>query len=270
VGLNWGDIPTWVAGVGTVLAFFGTLAVIRRDRARDRERHEEELWDQALAVDAEFDAVLDDGYKAIKAIKAQMNNGGRRPIFDVHVNVMTKSSDDVVARSELSQLPAKARWSIPLPSPDDIWGEWGGGRYLYPGSARDVLEGRFSWVILWVDTAGRRWMRSSYRILNKVSDKEWPELVSQFRGGEAEPSEQAREDEGGAPGQTPEDEAAVSEKAREDEGGAPGQDQGDQPTASVHSPDDGAGAIGPIGALVLILARPADDFISQVRKRLGR
>ncbi len=210
--LHFGDLPTWIAAVGTVLAFFGTLAVIRRDHAQDRERHEEELWDRALDVDAEFDPTLDDGWKTILATKAWVVNKGRRPIFDVHLAILARSEDmDVVATKVLSQVPANARGSIPLPTPDDMWGEWGGGRRLSPSTVKDVLKDRFGWIIFWVDTSGRRWMRSSLRYLERVSDEEWSELVAEFQANAGQ-SEQVGADEARQSEQVGADEARQSEQ----------------------------------------------------------
>src|SRR6266545_2917710 len=73
--LQWGDIPTWLAAIGTVGGLFYALRLFRREAQTGRQRDEDRLRELARFV-----AVWINEKGTLT-----MRNGGPEPAYDVGV-----------------------------------------------------------------------------------------------------------------------------------------------------------------------------------------
>jgi hypothetical protein len=93
--VNWGSVPDWIAGVGTVLAFVGFAVAFlwevkkrRQDDERDAEDRREALKRHARLVYMEIGAPGSSTQKRLV-----IHNDGTGPILDVVTTVWVRSPD---------------------------------------------------------------------------------------------------------------------------------------------------------------------------------
>lgn len=124
----WGDVATWLAGIGTTLAFFLALAVFAFD-VRDRHRR------QASQVAAWFE-------RHDEEAKLHVANSSDAPIYNVRVHPRL-----------LGQTAATIRYPVLGPKADEME-----LTIPMPGS-RHVSNRFFNVEIYFADSASRRWQR---------------------------------------------------------------------------------------------------------------
>lgn len=155
--MQLGNFAEWVAGVGTVAAFGGTLVVIHRDHQRRLEEHEEHLWGRAQQVDGAVTPAssLPDSEGHIQpSIRATINNFGPRPIRDVTMMLIRRNDGGVESQHQWYNVPAETSTSFQIPWRDELKLPFSQGG----GVALD-------WTITFSDVAGREWRRTSDRSL---------------------------------------------------------------------------------------------------------
>jgi hypothetical protein len=171
---NWGDVPTWIAAVGTVLAFVVAFVQIANER---RHRHEAEARDraerhieQARLVSAfmgpkEWEPGSDEpGRTAINLV-----NGSDEPVYTLVVCIVfiqgagPQTAEDQVKFTHDAYPRPVATVSI-LPS-----GQW---RVWIPGSSfSGILGGRNGAEVAFTDRAGSHWMRRATGKLEELKEE---------------------------------------------------------------------------------------------------
>lgn len=93
--LDWGDVPTWVGGIGTTGALSVSLFLLFREQRRLEEFRQEELRRQASKVTAWLEYELVDGrFAPGTRLWGRVRNGSEEPIFDVHAGYLGRQAGD--------------------------------------------------------------------------------------------------------------------------------------------------------------------------------
>ncbi len=162
-GAQWGDIATWVGGVGTALAFLATFVLLVITRQEQKAAREDDRRAQARQVSAWCTGVQPATEDGRHTVTVTVQNSSDEPIYGLRVAVGAKWSGQNITIAEVQGLsyvtPPKYRKDhtvalelSPIP---------GGGYEKYP-----PVEMIFNDA-----TGGRFWRRDRYGGLAQLKEK---------------------------------------------------------------------------------------------------
>lgn len=148
--VNWGDVPSWVAAIGTVGALFAALLQIRNERL---ERKKIEVQEQAAEVSTWISNEL-----SSEMTNVIIQNTSTNPIYDVVLTIVIASGSGPRTGEEVAALPEQRELSVPslrrassiIPPGryvTEIPADWG-GMNRKPGAE-----------IAFTDKSGNHWVR---------------------------------------------------------------------------------------------------------------
>ncbi|GGM53416.1 hypothetical protein ACFFX1_54920 [Dactylosporangium sucinum] len=151
--VNWGSVPDWIAGIGSVLAFAGLAFGLwweARQRRLDRLDADSQ---QARLVFAE---VAD--YTLARCL-VRVRNNSDHPVYDVEVELLAPGSRTQVGHRGIyiQEVPAHSSTDT-TPSPE-LLQEWVRYTRRDPFLLDPDRLGRVLALITFVDGAGRAWKR---------------------------------------------------------------------------------------------------------------
>ncbi len=169
MSVHFGDLPTWLASIGTIAAVFAALWQIRTERKRriaqesnDRtERHQAQArlvsaWIGEIKHGAN-DSGIDSGQTAIELL-----NGSSEPIYAVVatlVYIQGAAPRSIESWFELKRRAEQGHEQVSPPTPILSIIPPGRWRIWIEGSAWGVLSGRIGAEIAFTDRAGAHWVR---------------------------------------------------------------------------------------------------------------
>jgi hypothetical protein len=168
VSIQVGDIPTWVAAIGTVGALVAALWQISNERKRriiqDAEDRAERHQSQAQLVatwigeieQATGSVEYDDGRTAIELL-----NGSAEPIYSLVVGLVYIQGSAPKSLEAWFKLKKQSEPDHQVSPPVMILsilppGRW---RVWFPASSWGILSGRIGGEVAFTDRAGAHWIR---------------------------------------------------------------------------------------------------------------
>lgn len=163
--INWGSIPDWIAGIGSVLAFAAIVWTLMRDNRRRHEDNERFLAAEKRAQDAKEQADAERRYDAGRQarlvfgeiinisqnnVNIQIHNRSDGFVLDFDAAVFAPPADDSAGLREVAHDRAReiAPGGRPRNASLDVFG-------AHPLSRPDNSEIE----ITFTDQEGRRWRR---------------------------------------------------------------------------------------------------------------
>lgn len=155
--VNWGDVPTWVGSVGTVLAFAIALVLFALT-LRDRQR------DQAGRITAWVHGnptILRSGERAyrqasMETVTEDWSDSEERVLIEISIR---NTSDQIISdvRATLVTYPGRSKWG----AAEMHWLDIGPGEELIRAMYRrtDVSASKARVRLVFTDTRGRHWTR---------------------------------------------------------------------------------------------------------------
>jgi hypothetical protein len=178
----WGDVPTWIQAIATVLALIAASVaavvawkVLGVERRRDRQRQGAEERAQAEKVAAWPSVVRTDPADPNSAPKwgAAVRNASDLPVYQVHVEYrpITPGRGQMAIVSEVvppgdwrpsgrELYPSETRYPNPSVYP--------GGSTLRRAAQDDLPDRNFVISLRFTDAANRVWHRDRYGVLTRV------------------------------------------------------------------------------------------------------
>jgi len=102
--VQWGDVATWVGGVGTALAFFATFALLIITRQEQKATREDDRRAQARQVSAWCTGVQPAAEDGRHTVTVTVRNSSDEPIYGLRVAVGAEWSREKVAIAEVTDL----------------------------------------------------------------------------------------------------------------------------------------------------------------------
>jgi hypothetical protein len=185
---SWGDVPSWVTAVATVLALIaasyaawrtGKIVNIELGRDRDRERDEERRQASqvaAWAAESVHDPVGGTSVFSqftMMSVSGYVVNGSSQPIFNVHVGWFV--DDEQIHETNVAVLPPGGveTWEMP----DEVISRFDGEtsdqgtrplrRFLEAELLSSMTAERLRLQVGFDDSHGRRWSRDRFGNLVK-------------------------------------------------------------------------------------------------------
>ena len=168
MSVDWGTVPEWIGGIGTLLAFGVALRLLflelraRRatesdNRARDARRISAWWeWDDEIATGA--GPVPRDRAGLPRGWVIRLRNAGDTPVYDCQVYLggpRTRGKQPM-------------RFDLPVVPPETTLWEGFGTEDVFDPSDEDY-ETKTAWVeLVFTDSAGKRWLRKWYGELTEV------------------------------------------------------------------------------------------------------
>jgi hypothetical protein len=173
--LNFGDVPTWLAAIGTVGALLAALFQIRNERRHRHAVEERERQDRHLAQARLVSALLgpqevhpdrpSGGRTAIQLI-----NGSDEPVYGLVLCVVyiqgaaPQSLEDMLAMHERDET-----WWPPITTvsilPSNVWRVW------IDRANFGILSGRLGIDVAFTDRAGAHWIRRATGGLEELAQE---------------------------------------------------------------------------------------------------
>ena len=154
----WGDVPTWIGGLGTAAAFWVTYLLLRLTRREQRAIREEQRREQARGVAAWCLSVEVGDSGGPAAATVVFSNRSDEPVYHVRlaVGVDWASEEHVEVKGIPYVIPPRdeAQYGARFESRGDRW----------HGRRAESLPVE----ILFADAAGRFWRRDRYGGLTEI------------------------------------------------------------------------------------------------------
>jgi hypothetical protein len=186
--VSWGDFPSWVTAVATVLALIAagyaawrTGKIVNIELGRDRERERREEREQASQVAAWAAESVHDPVGSTNvfsqfttmSISGYVMNGSSQPVFNVLV--LWFVNDEQIHRTALAVLPpgGAEAWEMPdevMECFDDQTAEQGSKPlrgYLEAQLLSSMASEMLRLEVTFDDSHGRRWVRDRFGNLRK-------------------------------------------------------------------------------------------------------
>ena len=167
--VDYGDVPTWIAAVATVLALtaagfaaWASWKVLKREAQRDADRDEADRRQQANLVAAWRGVVSGTGHqRGVGLYRPVVRNGSALPIYQVGVEVVFEGSAGVVHKTEVL---APGQWFVTL-----------GGDFHFADHPAEKLRlsdqssPAFQVAVSFRDAAGMAWRRDENGHLEQIA-----------------------------------------------------------------------------------------------------
>ncbi len=174
--VNWGDVPTWVAGIGTVGTLGAALWQIRNERNRRlaadeqlrRERHVEQArMIAAYLGEEERERGVDDGVTGRTSF--YLANNSAEPVYSVLVGSVFLQGTGPRVLEDVIKLHSREQRRGPVTTvsilPGGLYRVWVRGT----GWQR-VLSGRGAVEVAFTDAAGAHWIRRASGRLEELPE----------------------------------------------------------------------------------------------------
>jgi hypothetical protein len=146
-GLDWGTVPDWLAGIGTLAAFFVALRVLAKELEARLEQAEDRRREQARLVSAWVSTPEDDLPPEFTLI---VRNGSNEPVYQVKASMVPYDSPYGSDPEDGTGQPRSVVETSEILPPGKDW-----QTYFDPRSR--IVPGPVS--MSFTDAAGRRWTR---------------------------------------------------------------------------------------------------------------
>lgn len=182
--LSWGDVPTWLAAIGTVGALIAAFIQIGTER---RLRHDRELKEQARLIsaitgpalrDAEAQAEAEAGGPGwlggvpagVARTAIDLINGSPEPVYRIVAGVVfvqggAPRSMEAFFRTTTTQKPMTTASVLP---PSGTYRVWVHGFWLNAGGGG--MGGRSAAEVAFTDRAGKHWIRRATGQLEELPE----------------------------------------------------------------------------------------------------
>jgi hypothetical protein len=182
--LSWGDVPTWLAAIGTVGALIAAFVQIGTER---RLRHERELKEQARLISAITGPALRDAEARAEAeaggpgwlggvpggvarTAIDLINGSPEPVYRIVAGVVFVQGGaprtlEAFLKADITQKPVTTASVLP---PSGTYRVWVHGFWL--NAAGGGLGGRSAAEVAFTDRAGNHWIRRATGQLEELPE----------------------------------------------------------------------------------------------------
>jgi len=120
-GLHMGDVPTWLAAVGTLAAFGVGLGVLNLQRKDLRERDDDSRKDQARRISVWCESVTPVTNDGVVGISVHYRNASEEPVYELLVYVRSALG---LSNTHVGTVPPGADTDVTMNVSERVRGEF--------------------------------------------------------------------------------------------------------------------------------------------------